>query len=160
MKKKYLYILIIICVIIVGLVIYSYSTTKEQTPTINQGIYGKVTLYTGNCMPIACSGLDCFFSKSSCKTSSVSRTIYIREPVTIEAMEIMYLKNKTTLVKTIESSNNGFYQIELPPGTYSIFVEDESKEYCTGFGGQGEVCQITIGNEVREYNIIIDHAVW
>tara|TARA_Y100000310_G_C20274115_1_gene619411 strand:- start:145 stop:597 length:453 start_codon:yes stop_codon:yes gene_type:complete len=150
MKKKYFYFLTIACLIIIALGVYFYSTTKEQAPSINQGAYGKVVLYSGNCMPGA----------GGCKTSYVSRTIYIREPATMEAMEITYLENKTTLIKTIESNNNGFYQVELPPGTYSIFVEDEGKEYCNSFGGRGEVCQITIETGIKEYNIRIDHAAW
>jgi len=150
MKKKYLYFLTIACLIVIVLGIYFFSTTKEQTPTINQGVYGKVVLYSGNCMPGA----------GGCKTSSVSRSIYIREPVSMENMKSTYLKDKTTLVKTIESNNNGFYQVELPPGTYSVFVEDEGKEYCNHFGGLGEVCQITIETGIKEYNIRIDHAAW
>lgn len=167
MKKKYLYFLgfFSLIVIFLGVFFYStrYSTSKEQSPTITQGIYGNVILYTGNCMPTICSGLDLhclFFGNTSCKVSFASRAIVVRESATRAAMERTYLKNKTPLVKIIESSDHGFYQLELPPGTYSILVEDEGKEYCNSFGVDGGVCQITLGTEIVEYNIEIDHAAW
>ena len=150
MDKKIIYTLVIIFVVFASGTLYFYLTNKTPAPEINQGLYGKVTLNSGNCMPGA----------GGCKTSSVSRKIYIREPVIIKAIEITYLKEKTDLVKQIKSSGNGNYQVELPPGTYSVFIEDYSKEYCNSFGGQGEVCQVTVGDGMVEYNINIDHAVW
>ena len=120
------------------------------TPTIKQGIYGKVILYSGNCMPGA----------NSCKSSYVSRKIYIRESVAEKAMEITYLKEKTKLVKQVRSNFSGNYQVELPPGTYSVFVEDGGREYCNLFNGQGVACQVTVLSGIVEYNIKIDHAGW
>lgn len=97
---------------------------------------------------------------SECSSITVSRKIYIREPAGAENMKDTYLENKTTLIKSINSDNNGFYQVELPAGTYSIFVEDEGKEYCNSFGSYGKACQVTVGSGIKEYNIKIDHAVW
>ena len=154
---KYYYILGVLFLAIAIIGVYTYVGTRgrkpliEPEPTTSQGIYGKVSLITGNCTPPA---------GPSCKTSYISRTIYIREPVTIKAMEKGYLKNKTNLAKQIKSNNKGFYEVELSPGTYSVFVEKEGKEYCGTFGGHGEACQIILGNELKEYNIVINRAVW
>jgi len=129
----------------------------EDGPTdINQGIYGEVTLITGNCMPSPASE-----DNNDCEYSSVSRKIYIRETATTENMNMTYLDTETTLVKTTESDNNGQYQVELPPGNYSVFVEDKGKEYCKRITGDGEACPITIEeNKTKEYDIEIDHAAW
>ena len=72
------------------------------------------------------------------------------------------MENETRLVKQIKSDENGFYEVELPPGTYSIFVEDLGKEYCNpqNLGERGELCQITIGTELKEYNIGINHVAF
>jgi len=150
-KKLFISIVVIVMIAVFGaLYFYLTQNNKIPTPSVSQGLYGRVTLYGGNCMPGA----------GGCKTSPVSRIIYIREPVMMGAMERTYLKEKTNLIKQIRSDNNGNYQVELPVGTFSVFVEDNGKEYCNSFGGQGEVCQVKVGTGTAEYNIKIDHAVW
>ncbi len=141
MNKKII-IFIFLSIVISFTVLYFYK---------DKGLlYGKIILYNGNCMPGA----------SGCKTSSVSRTIYIREPVLMGAMEATHLKEKNNLVKQIKSDDDGKYKIVLPVGTYSVFVEDGDKEYCNLFGDQGKVCQVVVKNGIVKYNIEIDHAVW
>jgi len=130
------------------------SSIVNKQPTITKGIYGTVTVKSGNCMP----SFD--ISNSSCKAVRVSKEIYIREPATLKDMEGVYLKEKTTLVKKITSESDGFYETALPAGTYSIFIEDEGKEYCAGSGAQGEACQVTITAGPKEYNIMIDRAAY
>ena len=119
-----------------------YQTQKTE-------IGGTVTLASGNCMPGALS------KTHPCTQTGVSRTVFIREPATSADMA------KTNLVVQTTSDANGLYQVELEPGTYSIFVEDDSKEYCNQFGEQNEVCQITVkAGSLTEYNIKIDKAVY
>ncbi|MCD4740406.1 DUF333 domain-containing protein [archaeon] len=124
---------------------------KQETPgTLN----GTVTLIQGNCMPGP--ELD-----PSCTTNPISTTIYIREPATTEDLENNTSDYFITLIKQVESDENGYYEVELPSGTYSVFVDDNNEEYCNSFGGQGEACQITVEEETTtEYNIKIDHAAW
>lgn len=111
--------------------------TKEGTNTLE----GKVSLVTGNCMPTI--GVN-----NNCKHSFVSRNIYIRESASGD------------LIKKVESDANGFYQVNLPLGTYSVFVEDGKKEYCNSFDGQGNACQVVIKTGINNYDIEINKAVW
>jgi hypothetical protein len=155
--KKWYFIAVII--ILIGFFLWSTSnsipdlTINQSDLTIKQGVYGTVKLTSGDCMP----GTD-----SSCKTSYASRTIYIREPASMKDMNIVYLKNKTELIKQIQTDDNGFYQAELPDGRYSVFVEDtytgEAQEYCNFFDGSGGACQIYIESNLVKYDITIDHS--
>lgn len=156
---KFKYILIVFFVVSLVLVIYLFFSTKKidfklenikPTPTIvstttttttTYTLQGKVSLITGNCMPT-------IGSNNNCKHTFISRNIFIRDPIS---------KN---LIKKITSDNNGFYQVDLPLGTYSIFVEDNKKEYCNSFDGQGNACQVVIKPEINYYDIKINQAVW
>ena len=152
MKMITISILIIIILSIAWLLEYIYFPAEQFSPAIKQGVFGKVTLFEGNCMPGA----------GGCKESRVSRTIYIREPITMGLLKnvSLYWENTTNLIKQIKSNAEGFYEVDLPPGNYSILVDDNGKEYCNSFGQNGEVCQIILVNGIKEYNIEINHAAW
>lgn len=111
------------------------------------GLEGNVTLMQGNCMPVV-------EENSTCNMTRVSRKVYIRELTTGD-------NTNTTLVKETESDEKGYYEVLLPPGEYSVFVEDNGTQYCTKRGSKGEACKVTIeeGN-MTWYNIDINHAVW
>jgi hypothetical protein len=156
MKKSLVIILVILAILFIAFVLFNFYLKGKDTPTITQGIYGKAQLITGDCSPTI--GPD---DHSSCMTIYYPRIIYVREPAWSELMSVedgRYLEEKPRLIKRVISRMNGFYEIELPPGTYSIFVSDWGKEYCNLFGGRGEVCQVTIGNELKEYDIKINKS--
>lgn len=152
---KFKYILIVCFVALLVLVIYLFFSAKKidfkledirPTPTIvsttiTYTLQGNVSLITGNCMPT-------IGNNNNCKHTFISRDIFIRDPIS---------KN---LIKKITSDKNGFYQVDLPLGTYSIFVEDNKKEYCNSFDGQGNACQVVIRPEINYYDIKINQAVW
>ena len=100
-----------------------------------------------------------------CSGTPVSRTIYVRKPTTLYNISInesdsTHFTFDTELIATTESDENGFYEVNLQPGTYSVLVEDEGKEYCNSFGIGRKICQVIVEDAVKEYNIRIDHAVW
>ncbi len=134
---------------------------KKELSDQDTGILsGEITLASGNCMPMVCDYPSC---PSSCRIEGVSRNMYVREVATIENMNITSLKKnkKPVLVKTLTSNIDGSYTIILPVGKYSIFVEDDDKEYCNSFDGQGTPCMVEVKkDQTTEYNFQIDHAVW
>ena len=55
---------------------------------------------------------------------------------------------------------NGNYKLTLPPGTYSVYVDDNGKETCNGGDGYANMCSITLYESGEERNVVIDHAVY
>ena len=63
-----------------------------------------------------------------------------------------YLTEEAIPIK-MQVAKNGFYEFDLPVGTYNVFVQDNGKKYCVG------ICWITIKrDEIKENNIRINHA--
>lgn len=113
-------------------------------------VYGQVVLREGNCMPI----VDPYL----CSISLVSRTIYIREPAMREMMEGSYLRVRPPLIATTEA-RHGFFEVSLPVGLYSVFVEDAGREYCNSFTGRGLMCGVIVSQGASiQYNFTINHA--
>lgn len=68
-----------------------------------------------------------------------------------------YSEVNTALVAQATSGSDGFYEIELEPGTYSVFVEDEGDWYCNSFSSEG-LCIVTVETDsVTTYDIRIDY---
>ena len=64
------------------------------------------------------------------------------------------------LVAQTTSDSKGFYEINLAPGTYSIFLLDDGKLYANS-DAYGGINPITINtNERVERQIVLDHAVY
>lgn len=129
--------------------------SPSQPNLIKQGVYGKVTLASGDCMPSAGPELE-----KKCFMGGISTKVYVREPASTKNMDSVYLKIPTKLITVADSNNDGFYETELPAGTYSIFVEDNGKEYCNFDDGRGGKCLVTVKNGTIKYDLQIDHAVW
>jgi len=135
--------------------IFTPKTTTTTQILAKYSLSGYVTLTEGNCMPVVCDNPPC---ETTCETSFVSRRVYIRELTFIDDMSGIYLISpKTNLIASTTSNADGYYYIQIDEGTYSIFVEDDGKEYCNSFGE--EACKVEL-SENTQYNISIDHATY
>lgn len=134
------------------------SPLPDQRPTIEQGIYGTVTLKTGDCMPGTLP--------ADCTSKGLQSKVIIRELTNKEQDKIMlqYLDypagHSSIFIKESSSNSNGYYEASLPAGTYSVFVLDEGREFCTSIDNEGNFCPVTVGNGLTEYNPKIDHVVY
>ena len=99
-----------------------YPPDNHQSVTINQGLWGNVWYWSGYFGP---------FSWGTIK--GVSKTLYFYELTPVDSADVdngdFYKKIHSTLVDSVKSQINGFYQIDLPPGNYSIFTRDNDLYY-------------------------------
>jgi hypothetical protein len=109
--------------------------------TIKQGIWGNVRLWEGDFMP----GPG---SRSRGKVTPVRREVRIYAPTSAQDLQpssgTNFTRVKSRLVKKIKSGKNGFYQVSLPPGRYSVFVKEGSSLYANWFDGEGYVLPVTV----------------
>ena len=134
--------------LLVGATLFYKITEPEFNIHIDRGIYGTVLLKTGNCAPDRCSGLDCVFEEDSCKELPISRTVYARDP-----------KKNMTLVLSARSNRDGFYEMKLPPGRYSILVEDAEEEVCHTIQDSIQ-CPVEVKEGLTRYDPIVDNAIY
>jgi len=99
--------------------------------TIKQGVWGDVWFWSGDFMPVG-RGVIC----------QVKRKVYVYELTTFSDVEQIdytsfFSAINTKLVTIVESDNEGFFQIELETGNYSLFVKEDGKFYSNLFGSNG-----------------------
>lgn len=116
--------------------------SNESRVCIDQGIWGDVMFWEGNFMPMP------YPETSSGIITPVARTIFIHEATRGDQVERIYLevepccgvslisKIYTDLVAVAQSDDQGFFEIELPPGRYSIFVEEHGYLYANRTDGE------------------------
>lgn len=117
----------------------SYPPSNIGKLTIEQGLWGDIWFWKGDFMPGVSSGVIC----------QVERTVYIYERTTFDDVEQIsyspfYSEISTNLVATVTSNSEGFFQVELEPGTYSIFVMENGNFYSNLFGSGGEIFPVEI----------------
>ena len=148
--KKSVFILALLCVI-------TLMSACKKEPSITQGVYGTVIERYGDWMPgstadhgerpIACDVYVYEYTMLSDFGGSVS----VHYP---DAMPKPFV-TKTT------SDSKGFYEINLAPGTYSIFLLEDGKLHANGCDDYGGINPITINsNEKLERQLVLDHAVY
>ncbi len=150
--KKPVFIIALLCVITL-----MTSCTKE--PSITQGVYGTVIERYGDWMPgstadhgerpIACKVYVYEYTMLSDFGDGVS----VNYP--IDAMPKPFVAKTTSNAK-------GFYEINLAPGTYSIFLLDDGKlKAGNGLDDVGGITPVTINSDEKiELQLVLDHAVY
>ena len=138
-----------------------YRQNKKYI-TIEQGVWGTVTERTGDWMPIA--GAQKGEGPNECPIKSIVRAY---EPVSIadferEGISIFNITDiPSKLVAETTSNKNGFFEMNLQPGEYSLFVTYDGETQAYGFDGIGNIGKITIlENDKVEFNLVVNNAVY
>jgi hypothetical protein len=136
----------------------SCEQSNENKITITQGVWGNVCFWEGNFMPtvdsdrIADRILDIFKSRHGTITPVV-REIYICRVITLKEMSDSHVAQPkprffsvipAKFVAITSSDKKGFYQLELPPGTYSVFVKEDDAFYADKFDGEGRITPLEV----------------
>ena len=122
-----------------------------QKVSIDQGLWGDVWFWSGNFMPIG-RGQIC----------QARREVHIYELTTsrdVKQIEYtpFYTEIKTKHIVTVTSGHDGFFEVNLPAGTYSIFIKEGDKYYSNSSTTSG-ISPITIQQDkVEEVRIDITY---
>ena len=107
--------------------------------TIEQGIWGDVWFWEGDFMPPCPTGT----------VTAVSREMRIHELAGLDDVDPpgygrFYSAVHTPLVAVVQSGENGFFEVALEPGHYSIFAVEDTLLYANWFAGGGNINPVTV----------------
>jgi hypothetical protein len=126
--------------------------------TLNVGVAGTLLKKDGNCMPMIGS------SSTSCRTYPVIRTILIYDYTTtneVDGCGPSYKSVHSKLVAQCKSDQDGFFQVAVDPGKYSIFIKENDNFYANSYDGQGGIQPITVeNNSVNIMTLVLNYAVY
>ena len=121
--------------------------------TIANGIWGTISSIEGNCMPTVPP------STAGCKNCPVKRTVMIYQYTLFNNatpsndLGGFYDSFNTSLVAQAETDENGFFQINIPAGRYTIAIVENAKLYANSSDGQGGLNPFTFSNGKLNVNV-------
>ncbi len=124
---------------------------------IKIGITGTLLKKDGDCMPMI-SG------SNSYRTYPVSRTILIYNSTNMNQVEgwgPRYNSVNSKLIAKCNADQDGFFQVTIDPGKYSIFIKENDKFYANSTDGQGVINPVTVNTDsASSIILILDYAVY
>ena len=117
-----------------------YQHNKEKI-TITQGLWGTLLQREGDCMPTG--------GWNTCRIFPVQRDVLVYEYTTFEQVvysgsPCLYSEITTPLIATTTCDEDGFFELELEPGKYSVLVMERGFLYANLFDGIGGINPVTI----------------
>lgn len=130
--------------LLLALSIFTACKTGQSSQSF-QGICGTVLFKSGNHMPGP--------GRPQPKGQPVVRDVLIYELTKIDQTEAtedgFYSRIRTKLVKKVKSDKDGKFCVSLPPGSYSVFVQEEKGLYANLSDGQNNIFPVTVEKNRR-----------
>ena len=133
-----------------------YSDNAKKV-TISNGLWGTVSSVEGNCMPTIPP------STNSCKNCPVQRTVKIFQYTLLSNVTrsgnsaVFFDSFNSPLVAQVDTDENGFFQVDIPAGHYSVAVVEDGKLYANSLDGQGGLNPVTIASGTQNLNIAMTY---
>jgi hypothetical protein len=127
---------------------------NEKKISITEGIWGTLIQREGNWMP----GAD-----GNRKEFPAQRKVAVYEYTTVEEIKGYPTSCEvfTKLIATTTCDKEGFYELKLKPGRYSVFLKEKGKLYANSGDGDGGINPVIVEtSKVSEMNLVIDYAVY
>jgi hypothetical protein len=107
--------------------------------TIGEGLWADVWFWQGDFMPVCSEGT----------VTPVGREIRIYQVATIADVTAgprvgSYREVQTPLVDTVQSDRFGFFEADVPPGTYSVFAVEDTLLLTNGVDDDGNVHPVVV----------------
>ncbi len=134
------------------------ASVSPHGDSLLQGIQGQVLWLEGNQMP---SIVEDTAAVRESAGKPVSRTVYIyalthRDQTTME--QGFYMDIDSPLITKVSTSEDGFFQVFLPPGRYSLFVKEPQGLYANLYDGEGNIHPVTVMHDsVSQLTFTIDY---
>jgi hypothetical protein len=125
--------------------------------TITNGVWGTIANMEGTCMPV----IDP--ANTTCKTCPVKRTVKIHQYTTASnatasnGSTIFFDSFNTPLVAQVDTDVNGFFQVTLPPGQYSLAIVENGKLYANTRDAQNGLNPFTLTGGAQKVNVTMTY---
>jgi hypothetical protein len=125
--------------------------------TITTGIWGTISSMEGDCMPGVAP------APSTCSHCPVKRIVRVYQYTTVMQAtpsgnsQIFFDSFSTALVAETETDENGFYQVSVPPGQYTVVNLENGKIYANSRDGQMGLSPVSLSSGTQKANIAMTY---
>jgi len=119
------------------------------------GIEGYIFRISGNRMPSPDAKLS--------PPKGIKAVLYIYELTSFSQVarvneSAFYSAIHTRLVQTVNSDENGYFEVSLPPGEYSLFTKKDALFYANNFDGENHISPVHVQpHKLTQMNVNVDY---
>lgn len=136
-----------------GLLLLACQAPPAREAQVRQGLQGRVLLRSGNHMP----GPGRLMPPDQ-PVSREIRVYALTHVSQVTAAGSFYSQIQTKQVTKIVSGPDGAFRLPLPPGKYSLFVQEAPGLFANRFDGEGHICPVEVKpGQVTPVEIVIDY---
>lgn len=125
--------------------------------TITSGVWGTVSNMEGDFMPMVPPCNSCGHHCPVQRTVKIYEYTLFSEGVTSEPFSGFYDSLKTSLIAQVDTDADGFFQINIPPGHYSMMVVENGKLYANLMDEDGGINPFTLSTRIVNLNIVMTY---
>lgn len=117
---------------------------------LTQGISGKVLWIEGNHMPTIIDEKNPNNTPQPPQPKGVQREVHVYERASMNqaaANGVFFSNIQTKLVEKVQTDEEGNFAIALPPGSYSLFVQEEEGLFANQMDGQGHINPVEVAKD-------------
>ena len=126
------------------------QTRNKNKLGITGGIYGTLVKSEGNCMQTRTYN-------GPCNQFPIKRTIVVYEYTTADKTKQTnnaFYEVYTRRIATTTCDDEGFFELALEPGEYSVFVQEDGYLYANKFNAKGGIARVVVTtSDVSEFNL-------
>jgi hypothetical protein len=125
--------------------------------TITNGVWGTVSNIEGDCMPTVP------ICNSCCRNCPVKRIVkvfqytLVSDGVTTDPYKVFFDSFNTQFVTQVDTDDNGFFQVDLPAGHYTVVIVENGKLYANIRDGQGGLSPIIVTSGTHNLNLFMTY---
>ena len=141
--------------VILGILLISLGGTAPSGCERNQGIQGRILFESGNQMP----GPGVVREPAK----GVQRELRVYPVLHGNQLQGegngFYDEPAHPPVKTVTSDTAGYFRVQLPPGEYSLLVQENDRLYANRFDGEGRIFPVKVeAGKMTEVEFKINYA--
>lgn len=129
------------------------SIYPKPIQNIKQGICGTILLQQGNQMPGP--------GRTLSAGQPVEREVLVYQLTNVSQVQssgTIFTGIKTAFVAKTHSNAKGYFELKLPAGKYSVFVQEQEGLYANYFDGKGSINPVeVVKDSVTKRNITISN---
>jgi hypothetical protein len=135
----------------------NHKDLMGSKPTITQGFWGRVEFWEGDFMPRPPTEKSTGTITCVCRKILIYELTHYNQVHSVPENSAFFDRIFTSRVAITWSNAEGYYQIALPSGHYSLFVEENGLFYANRFDDGDIQPVIVLPDSITRYDIKIDY---
>jgi hypothetical protein len=133
-----------------------YADNSKKV-SITNGVWGTVSNIEGDCMPTVPTCNSCSRNCPVQRTVKIFQYTLVSDGVTTDPYKVFFDSFNTQFITPVDTDENGFFQVDLPMGHYTIVIVENGRLYANIRDGQGGLSPSIVTSGINNLNLFMTY---